>query len=641
MATAVASGSPIGVSASLSGKIFSNIKYLNISYPDELLEAFETWDPNFITLGFQPDIPPSIRDRIVDQPVPYMFSKYEVESSFIINYWQVVSVLVIVAFFLLCFRVFEHITLKIKKKYLPHSFFKGLRVTGQNFLFTQLYSVFGDLIFYTILEWRTLDPKTYLSWLSIIVSIILYGIMIGCFCFHLNLIFNYQKIKKKSTISGNPDVLNKYADSFEGSQVLFRDFKDSTFTQQGFLFFFTLRDIALSLIFTTLFLHPFTQAFLLFAQNLAMILYLIIKKPFESKMDLLQQLVFEALVFVVNTSVFIMACLDKLGYEAIYVRNRLGKGIIVICMMFSFITLGFVVLKLLISLKYGYDAWKAKRNQKKIQKTTSRLKNLSQNILLDPPVNPFENATNISQLSAGEDSIRQFINSNNNLTRLNKNKKYVGTRFLSPGFDFSTQNSQAMRNNHNNHNQFQTTAQDSLFDLSYQSLPKMGNNRYQLNNSTQDSLLENSLFQIYNNFDEKIKEISAASKPGILPSRINNPNNAPIPMRHLIVPKDNSNKKGLRFSPSQPSTPQIEDVSLNSIRSNKGINVDPQISILSLSPPIQGPSFRFEEVNQMTNNPQEKKKVPFQRTRTNRPRPLGGVIRLDVTNINQSNHMNY
>ena len=70
MATAVASGSPIGVSASLSGKIFSNIKYLNISYSQELLDAFQSWDSNFITLGFEPEMPNSIKQRMINHPLP-------------------------------------------------------------------------------------------------------------------------------------------------------------------------------------------------------------------------------------------------------------------------------------------------------------------------------------------------------------------------------------------------------------------------------------------------------------------------------------------------------------------------------------------------------------------------------------------
>jgi len=380
VATALAAGSPIGVSASLSGKIFSNIKYLNISYPEELLEAFKTWNPNFITLGFDMDIPDSIKERIVSQPVPYMFDKYEVESSFLINFWEISSVLVIVTLIFGLMRLFEYLSKRLKKKFLPYSVCKSVRVSGQNFLFTQLYNVFGDLIFFSILEWRSMNIKTDFTWLSLSLSLSLHIVMIACLCFHLKLIFTYQKLKTNDLKSGNSEELKQFTSKHEGSEVLFRDFRDDSFKHQAFLFFFTLRDLVLSFIFTTLFGLPLTQAWIIFLANLSMIIYLLMKKPFSSKLDLIQQLVFETLIFIVNISVLIMALLDSFHYEALTVRNRLGKGIIVICMIFSFATLGFVLLKLIISIRYGYQAWKAYRAKKKLSKMTTRMRTLSNSL---------------------------------------------------------------------------------------------------------------------------------------------------------------------------------------------------------------------------------------------------------------------
>ena len=468
VATAVASGSPIGVSASLSGKIFSNIKYLNISYPEELLEAFETWDPNLITIGFQPDIPDSVKEKIVNQPVPYMFSKYELESSFLINFWQVVSVLVIVSIIFGVIRFFELISKQIKKRYLPHSYCRAVRVAGQNFLLTQLYSVFGDLIFYSVLEWRSINTNTDYSWLSLSIAILLYGIMFLSFMFHLKLIFNYQRIRNKSAKLENSKELTQYTEGYEGCEVLFRDFSDESFIHQGFLFFFTLRDIALSLVFTMLFDYPLTQATLIFLQNLGMILYLLIKKPFASKLDLIQQLFFEVLIFCVNTSVFIMALMDSLEIEGIAIRNVLGKSIIIICMVFSFTVLGFIALKLIISIKYGYQAFKKYLAKRKLDKTT---KKLSQNISQDPSISFNDDISNI-QLSR-DDSLRRVLSfgSNSKVLIEPRNKPFE---------------------------------QDSIDEAS--SARKILNNENPTNVTTQASLLENSASRIYYNFKEKFRK---------------------------------------------------------------------------------------------------------------------------------------
>ena len=583
MATAVASGSPIGVSASLSGKIFSNIKYLNISYSQELLDAFETWSPNFITLGFQPEMSPSLKDKIVDQPLPYNFARYNVESSFLINFWQVVSVLIIVTLFYICTRFFEHLSKKVKKGV---SLCKTIRVTGQNFLLTQLYSIFGDLIFYSILEWRSFEPKAYLSWLSLSIAMLLYIIMITCFCFHLYLLYKYQTIKRKSTSSDNLDELNKFADSHKGNQVLFRDFRDNTFLQQGFLFFFTLRDIALSLVFTIFYDSPFAQAWMIFLLNIFMILYLILKRPFSDKFDLIQQIAFEVLIFVVNASVFIMAFLDQLGLEATNLREKLCKGLIILCMIFSFVTLGFVVLKLVISIKYGYQAWKVQRDKKKLQKATYPLKTSSQSITQDLSITPFENTTNNSQL-VGQDSHRQAMD--NNL----RERKYSEERFTSQRFELSDQ---------------------SLNKI------KRGNHNYY---SNQNYLFDETLTKINDNFNEKIRQLSI-KKNRILPLKAKNinANNSPIQIKHVSV--ETSNTKIIRNSPSLSINPLDESLSISMFGSNH--NVDPQINIMSY--PIE----EFE--NEQRNIKHEIKKVPSQRKRTKRPQIAGENFSISLKDKN-------
>jgi len=570
---------------------------LNISYPDELLEAFESWDRNFVSIGFQPDLPNSIRDKIVDQPVPYMFARYQVESSFLINFWQVFSVLMIVTLIFGVMRFFEHVSKKLKSKYLPLSYCKAVRVTGQNFLLTQLYSVFGDLIFYSILEWRSVDVKTDYSWMSLSIAAFLFSVMFLVFFVHTKLILNYQRIKKKSAKLTTSKELDDFTNSYEGCEVLYRDFKDDSIFQQGFLFFFTLRDIALSLIFTTLFLHPLTQATLIFVQNLAMILYLIIQKPFSSKIDLVQQIVFEVFIFFVNTSVFIMAILDKFECEALTVRNRLGKGIIIICMVFSFVVLGFVLMKLLVSAKYGYDAWKAYRKKKKMKKTTKRLQSNSQNISQDPSIFLSEDITNIHHISR-ENSMRQGFN-----------QSQIST----------------------DHQRKQTEV--DLINDELSSSRKRIKNESQTMTTTQASLLENSLANIYDNFDEKLKRINSVNM------RIH-----PTPIRTNFAANNGNKvnnpteeKPNKRLIVKQPEYPKVslEDklrafYTINSINTTT-VNVNKKLSFPTTThvPPLKLAELA-ELVNKKSSTNQEKVK-PFEIAR------FGTFSQMDKKEVKREN----
>jgi len=85
---ALTAGSPSGVSAAVGGKIFSNVKFLNISYSKELEEALGSWGSSFISLGLTPDMPGSVKDKIPEGSVPYVFEKREIPSSFLINFWE-------------------------------------------------------------------------------------------------------------------------------------------------------------------------------------------------------------------------------------------------------------------------------------------------------------------------------------------------------------------------------------------------------------------------------------------------------------------------------------------------------------------------------------------------------------------------
>ena len=167
--TALSSGSPTGISASVAGKIFTNIKYLNISYSVELLDALESWGESFVSLGFLPDMPVGIKAIIATRPVPYMFEKYEVRSSFLLNFWNNFCFLIILTTVFIFIKIFE---LSLNKCSSKKSKLAVFRAMIQNFILTQLYSVYGDIIFYSTLEYRSLDLSLGLTGLSFSLSLV-------------------------------------------------------------------------------------------------------------------------------------------------------------------------------------------------------------------------------------------------------------------------------------------------------------------------------------------------------------------------------------------------------------------------------------------------------------------------------------
>ena len=339
-ANIISKGKAISLSAAVSGKIFSQIKYLNISYSGELQVALLTWLPSFVSLGLTPDLPQSMVDKIPERSVPYVFGKYDVPSSFLINFWENLGIIVFVTALWLLLKGLERLG---SSKNQPRivSLTRRCRSMIQNFLITVLYGVYGDLVMFSIVEYRTLVFGWNLSLLSFLLSVILLLAMFGSFLYQIKLLNTYQKLKKQNPTDSNS--LKQFTKNHEGSQVYWKDFKDYSLAPQFFLIFLSSRDLIFSLILATMFKHPLVQTILIMILNCLMIAYLFIKKPFENIIDFGQQLFFECIGFVVNFCVFINAILDTGKYEATAARKNIGKLIIVCNMIFNFVTACFML----------------------------------------------------------------------------------------------------------------------------------------------------------------------------------------------------------------------------------------------------------------------------------------------------------
>jgi len=340
-ANIISKGKAISLSAAVSGKIFSQIKYLNISYSGELQVALLTWLPSFVSLGLTPNMPQSMINEIPERSVPYVFEKYDVPSSFLINFWENLGVIVFVTMLWLLFNGLERWLISAKKKPQITSILRKGRVMIQNFLITALYGVYGDLVMFSIIEYRTLVFGWNLSLLSFFVSVILLLAMFGSFLYQIKLLQTYQKLKKQDPTE--PNSLKQFTKDNEGSQVYWKDFKDYSLAPQFFLISLSGRDLIFSLILATMFKHPLVQTILIMILNCLMLAYLFIKKPFESTIDFGQQLFFEFIGFIVNFCVFINAILDTGKYEAIGARQNIGKLIIICNMIFNFVTACFML----------------------------------------------------------------------------------------------------------------------------------------------------------------------------------------------------------------------------------------------------------------------------------------------------------
>lgn len=339
---------------------------------------------------------------IPDRPVPYVFERFNTPSSFLVNFWENLGVIIVSVVVWLSF-----IGIQTLAKNNPRivSLAKRGKIMAQNFLIATLYGVYGDLVMFSIVEYRTLVLGWNLTILSLIISVSLWIAMALCFWYQINLLLSYQKIKNSNNSS--PKELENFKEANEGNQVLFKEFKDHSLMPQLFLIFLSARDLLFSFMLAIMFEHPLAQTILKIILDLLMIGYLFLKKPFESTFDFIQQICFELLGLIVSITVLINAALDAGEHQAVKARYNIGKLLIIVNMIFNFMTAAFMLIAV---IKVIYEVYKG--YQQKQQANKHKVIDLV-------PIKASATSFNISQDYYNSVKYKSSLNSERSLIREN------------------------------------------------------------------------------------------------------------------------------------------------------------------------------------------------------------------------------
>jgi len=164
-----------------------------------------------------------------------------------------------------------------------------------------------------------------------------------------------------------------------------------------------------------------------------MITYLLLRNPFVSLFDAIQQFFYEFITLTVSVSVLILAIMDAIDSRGRDLRNSIGGFIIIINLCFNFGALGFMLVKGWFTVKEIYQDYKAKRQQKKNIKikhkrpqtnnqtnifqdsipTLSKSNDTQNNVLIEDLDNLNESVApfNVSKLMKRKKNYRKNINS--------------------------------------------------------------------------------------------------------------------------------------------------------------------------------------------------------------------------------------
>ena len=347
-------GDPGGVSAGALTRIIQYSKFLNITYPEKLILMFKAYNPASGVVSFVPKMSNEQKSKFRDESIPYNLAAYGVHSCFVVNFWNFMLFLLILfgvcGSFLILEKLFKELGIWIRKA----------RMILQNFWIVQLYGSSGDIMFFSIIQFkynRWDSSEATLNFLTAILFLLTMGLVL---VFHLRTLLEYQKFRKES--SGVP--LKTFEKNYECQQIFFGSFVDSTISHQLFLLYFVLRVMLINLIIAVLMEYPMIQTILMVAISLVLVIYLVWKRPFRSKIDLAQNLSYEVVLLTVNIALLSFATLDGADEEKIGTRNSLGEVIIVCSMIFTFLPLVFTVLKMIVLGLQFYKEYAQNQAQK-------------------------------------------------------------------------------------------------------------------------------------------------------------------------------------------------------------------------------------------------------------------------------------
>lgn len=339
----IAPHDPGSVTAGMLAKMLQYSRYLDIPYSQRLEQTFKYHNSTYGPFGIGPKMPRELLLEVPLNPIPLRFLKFHVHSNFLVNFWDNLIFITIISGTLLILVLIEYTVVKIKGKKAPYPIIKNIRAALQNFCLMQFYNMFGDVLLFLALDLRRVTFDTRELTISFCISILF--CLIGCIILviHISILMKFFFFRKKESWASQFGEFSKH---YEGSDVLFKHFKDNSFFSQSFLLIFVIRNLFFNLVLALLSEIPLAQAILIFSMTVSMFLYLLIQRPFKSVINLLQHLTCELIFLVVNVCILVLAQLKFENQGSYELRDELCEAIIYTSLIFSFVPQVFLALKL-------------------------------------------------------------------------------------------------------------------------------------------------------------------------------------------------------------------------------------------------------------------------------------------------------
>ena len=342
-------------------KMLSYIRYMDIVYPAKVVLMLESQSNDSNTRGFSSKMIGGILDSFPETELPEKFEEYGTLSSFFVNFWPAL-------FNLLAILIGTFVVMMVnglsKGCFRLNKIVKGLEeLLKWNALLITFCGNFGDIFLFTALEFHTTKWSNIQGPISFGLCLVINFFVLFVVIRILEINFEVRKSRKQFQQENLEEQEGQLAKEWSSWSAFFAAYKGQSYYQQIFLFIFLARLAFFGSVIGYLYEYPLAQAILINIANVAILLYLGIKRPMKQIASFIQQMTLELVLLPFNLCVLILAILDAKGIDAYEERNKIGSVMVYINVITPILSVILMAIKFIFIGISVYQQWKAQKKK--------------------------------------------------------------------------------------------------------------------------------------------------------------------------------------------------------------------------------------------------------------------------------------
>lgn len=277
--------------------------FLDIDMPPRL-QSFVAATPyrrNILSLQMGLQVPMAILTHLDKKTLPGPFEDQGLHSSFLVNFWEQLTSLCIVICAAVIFSILDVAAQKSGWSLFTSIFRIFKLMTTWNFLLILFSIDLDDIIYYSYIEFKTVQKGNFLDSFSLVLAIFMFcmawAYLIGVLVFIWRMKNPEIRITRLDSKVEEEGCQHKLEGNF---QIIYAGFKNAKFGARLFYFIYALRYVLSAMMGAYWYFGRSGQAILQMFLGLFILMVVLKERPFKRRINLVQVVVIEVILLLTN-----------------------------------------------------------------------------------------------------------------------------------------------------------------------------------------------------------------------------------------------------------------------------------------------------------------------------------------------------